>query len=214
VPGVQKRLINIAFELGRPVITATEMLESMTENRRPTRAEASDVANAVLDGTHAVMLSGETAIGRHPVEVIRAMHRIVVEAERLTAPPHMDELPVRSAAHAVCRAAAHLASDLDAEGFVAFTRSGNTAETLSGLRPGRPIIALCDSLVVARRLCLWRGVVPLVVGPAKAGEAADEQMARELAERRLFPADSRVVAIGAAPGSRAGQTNFIRLLRL
>lgn len=214
VPSVQKQLIARSLALGRPVITATQMLESMTYNRRPTRAEASDVANAVLDGTHAVMLSGETAIGSHPVEVVRAMHRIIVEAEHLVRPKALNEVPLRSPAHAVSLAAAKLARDVDASGLAAFTRSGRTARTLSSLQPSRPIIAFCESLHLARQLCLWRGVVPIMIAPGYPGEIASTRMERELIDRRLFPSGSTVISLGAAQGSRAGQTNFIRLLKL
>jgi pyruvate kinase len=213
VPAVQKQLIVAARTLGRPVITATQMLESMTTNLRPTRAEASDVANAVLDGTHAVMLSGETAIGLHPVEVVRAMHRIVVEAEHIddVIPPPM--LPPRSTAGAMCYAAATLARQIDATAIVAFTRSGRTAQALSNLQPDVPVIALCDSVTMARRLCLWRGVMPLVITSAQIGESPAERIQRELSQRDLLPRGSRLVTVGAA-GERAGQTNFIRLIRL
>lgn len=214
VPGVQKRLIATAREIGRPVITATQMLESMTTNRRPTRAEASDVANAVLDGTHAVMLSGETAVGLHPVEVVRAMHRIVVEAEHIATTTPAASPPARSMADAMCRAAASLADEVEATAIVAFTRSGRTAQTLSTLQPGVPVIALCDSITMARRLCLWRGVMPLVITSAQTGESPAERIRRELSQRDSLPRGSRLVTVGAAPGGRAGQTNFIRLLRL
>ena len=214
VPAVQKQIITAARSIGRPVITATQMLESMTTNRRPTRAEASDVANAVLDGTHAVMLSGETAIGLHPVEVVKAMHRIVVEAERIedVRPPPV--LPSRSIADAVCRSAAALADEVDATALVAFTRSGRTAQTLSSLQPDMPIIALCESVTMARRLCLWRGVMPLLISPGHSGESPAQRIERELSQRGILPRGSRLVSVGAAPGGRAGQTNFIRLSRL
>jgi pyruvate kinase len=214
VPGVQKQIIAQSLSYGRPVITATQMLESMTQNRRPTRAEASDVANAVFDGTHAVMLSGETAIGKHPVEAVRAMHRIAVEAEHVETPPVATDTDGRSTTRAFCIAAAQLAEEVEAAALIAFTRSGQTARMLSSLQPARPIIALCETQEMARGLCLWRGVVPVVIGPPLAGESSPVRMERELAERRLLPAGSSVVALGAALGSRAGVTNFIRLLKV
>jgi pyruvate kinase len=214
VPGVQKKLIAAAGRLGRPVITATQMLESMTTKLRPTRAEASDVANAVIDGTHAVMLSGETAIGRHPVEVVEAMSRIVLEAERFEERMPHAALPARSVAAAVCQSAATLAEQAGATALVAFTRSGRTARTLSGLQPDIPILALCDTLETARLLCLWRGVMPLVTGATPAGESPADTIGRELSRRNLLPKGSRLVTVGAAPGTPPGQTNFIRLLRL
>ena len=210
VPVLQKRMIAEANRRRRLVITATQMLESMTVNSRPTRAEASDVANAVYDGTHAVMLSGETAVGKYPVEVVRAMHRIVVEAERLELPPIESGAPA-SISRSVCAAAVRLAEDIEADALVAITRSGRTAETLSSLQPSRPIIALCEEESMARRLCLWRGIVPVVI-VAGATENAVERVTVEA--RKLLPAGAQVVALGAAQGTRAGQTNFIRLLRI
>jgi pyruvate kinase len=214
VPAVQKELIAHCLELGRPVITATQMLESMTENRRPTRAEASDVANAVLDGTHAVMLSGETAVGKHPVEVVRAMHRIVVEAERLMEPGQNNGFEANSVTSSVCRAAVHLSDQVKADAIVAFGRSSRTAETLSSLNPLRTVIALCESVKLARQLCLWRGVMPLLVGPARRGETQAARIEREMAKRDILPPGSHVVSVGSAPGSRTSQTNYIRLIRL
>jgi len=210
VPTVQKQIIGRSIDLARPVITATQMLESMTTRPRPTRAEASDVANAVYDGTHAVMLSGETAIGKHPVEVVRAMHRIVVEAERVELPPIESDAPA-SVSRSVCAAAVQLAEDIEADALVAYTRSGRTAETLSSLQPSRPIIALCEEETMARQLCLWRGVMPVVIGQVKSGSPA-ESIQAELT--KILPAGALVVALGAAQGTRAGQTNFIRLLRI
>jgi pyruvate kinase len=214
VPVVQKELITAARAMGRPVITATQMLESMTTNQRPTRAEASDVANAVIDGTHAVMLSGETAIGRHPVEAVKAMHRIVLEAERFEERMAAPRLPARSDAVAVCQAAVALAEQIRATALVAFTRSGRTAQVLSGLQADIPILALCETVEMARRLCLWRGVMPIVIGPALEGESPADRIGRELSQRSFLPAGSRLVSVGAAPGTPAGQTNFIRLIRL
>ena len=209
-PRCRSRLSARSIDLARPVITATQMLESMTTRSRPTRAEASDVANAVYDGTHAVMLSGETAIGKHPVEVVRAMHRIVVEAERVELPPVVSDAPA-SVTRSVCTAAVQLAEDIGADALVAYTRSGRTAETLSSLQPARPIIALCEEEAMARRLCLWRGVVPVVIGTSESGNRA-EQMQAEVS--KILPVGAQVVALGAAQGTRAGQTNFIRLLRI
>ncbi len=214
VPGVQKQLIERAIALGKPVITATQMLESMTTHTRPTRAEASDVANAVLDGTHAVMLSGETAVGKYPLETVKAMHNIVVEAERLLKPELRREAASGSVTRAVCASAAYLAQQVGAEALVALTRSGRTAQTLSGLQPATPIIALCERQEMARRLCLWRGVLPLVAGSGLTREDPADSIVQELRRRSVLKQGSLVVALGAAPGGRAGQTNFVRLLRV
>jgi len=198
--------------MAKPVITATQMLESMTHNARPTRAEASDVANAVADGTNAVMLSGETAIGEYPLEAVRMMDRIALEAES-----HLDRRPhpggtSGSTAFAFCSAAVHLAEEVGASGLAALTRSGRTAQTLSSLRPSMPVFALCEDDTSARRLCLWYGVVPMVMGSQPALEEAWQTMTREVGSSGRVAAGSRIVLIGAAPGSRRGQTNFIRLV--
>lgn len=214
VPLAQKRIIDRANALGRPVITATQMLESMTRSPRPTRAEASDVANAVLDGTDAVMLSGETAIGDFPVAAVQVMDRIVREAEAATIPARIIAHRAGTRAHAVCHAAVTLAAEIGADAVVAFTRSGRTSQILSKLRPGVPVFALCEREAIARQLTLWRGVVPLVLEKAGRGEDVTSSIARNLRATGLFAEGSEVVVVGAAPGERAGRTNFIRLLRL
>jgi len=214
VPGAQKRIIERANLDGKPVITATEMLESMTHNLRPTRAEASDVANAVLDGTDAVMLSGETAIGEYPVEAVRAMDRIVREAETLAAPAAGKLEGRQTQAHAVCHAAVTLAAETKAEALAAFTRSGRTAQLLSKLRPDVAVYALCEEGTMARQLTLWRGVIPLVVETkGRVGDVA-ERIGDELQARGLLRGNGDVVIVGAAPGTPAGRTNFIRVLQL
>ena len=213
VPLAQKRIIARANALGKPVITATQMLESMTQSRSPTRAEASDVANAVLDGTDAVMLSGETAIGAHPAEAVRAMDRILREAESV--PCATSAFSSQSATLAVCAAAVKLASDVGAAALAALTRSGHTAQTLSCLRPPMPILALISKDEhLARRLSLWKGLFPLVVDTYPARDDAAQRIGDELRLRNVLPRGSQVVILGAAPGGPAGRTNFIRLLRL
>jgi len=214
VPVAQKRIIDRANRAGKPVITATQMLESMTHSPRPTRAEASDVANAVLDGTDAVMLSGETAIGEYPVETVQAMDLIVREAETMATPSAGGTEGRRTKAHAVCHAAVTLVAEAGAEALAAFTRSGRTARILSKLRPGVPVYALCERESTARQLALWRGVAPLVVERHGRGGDVTARVAEELRARSLVGRGGTVVVVGAAPGTPAGRTNFIRLLRL
>lgn len=213
VPVAQKHIIERANWVGKPVITATEMLESMTRSRRPTRAEASDVANAVLDGTDAVMLSGETAVGEYPVETVRAMDRIVKEAETVQPKPSAGPGQRMTQAQAVCHAAVTLAIETNADALVAFTRSGKTARTLSNLRPGVPIVALCETASMARQLALWRGVVPIVAGRANRDEDVTALVAEQLAIRPLS-VGTRMVVVGSARGQPPRGTNFVRLLRL
>jgi pyruvate kinase len=146
VPAIQKHIIRRASEFRKPVITATQMLESMIENPRPTRAEVSDVANAVYDGSDAVMLSGESAIGKYPVEAVSMMARIVVDAERnikeLRAERRQHQHIHLSIAETICEATAHAADDLDLRGIAVFTESGKTARQLSKYHPTSPIFAL------------------------------------------------------------------------
>ena len=164
VPMVQKRIIHSAQDAGVPVITATEMLDSMVHSRRPTRAEASDVANAVLDGTDAVMLSGETAMGDHPVRVVETMDRIVRDVE--DSPEYEDHLEQRvpdaddTEADALARSGRFLASDIDASAVVAATESGYTALKTAKFRPSIPVVASTPDEGVQRRLTLSRGVAP------------------------------------------------------
>ncbi len=213
VPTAQKEIIARANRLGKPVITATQMLESMTHSPQPTRAEASDVANAVLDGTDAVMLSGETAVGEFPVQTVQAMDRIVREAETIAVADQPIVEGRITQSHAVCHAAATLAREVGAGAIAAFTRSGRTAQILSKLRPAIPIIALCERPATANQLALWRGIMPLVVKSAR-GDDLVESVARELRAQGVMQEGGIVVVVGAAPGGPAGRTNFIRLLHL
>ncbi|WP_408957302.1 pyruvate kinase [Natrinema sp. 74] len=165
VPMIQKRIIRKCREAGRPVITATEMLDSMVHARRPTRAEASDVANAVLDGTDAVMLSAETAVGDHPVAVVDAMDSIIREVERSGEYDELLEQRVPASGEArtdaLARSARFLARDIDADAVVAATESGYTALKTAKYRPGVPVVASTPSQSVRRRLALTWGVTPL-----------------------------------------------------
>jgi pyruvate kinase len=164
VPMIQKRIIRRCHEAGVPVITATEMLDSMVDARRPTRAEASDVANAVLDGTDAVMLSGETAIGNHPVRVVETMDRIVRDVE--ASPEYAEHLEQRvpgadeTRTDALARSARFLARDLDASAVVAASESGYTALKAAKFRPPIPIVASTPGDEVRRRLALSWGITP------------------------------------------------------
>ena len=214
VPAAQKRIIRKANALGKPVITATQMLESMTKNARPTRAEASDVANAVLDGTDAVMLSGETATGRYPEESVRVMDLIVREAESLAMPnaPHASGRTSRG--HSICHAAVGLANEVAASAIVTPTRSGRSARILSALRPGVPIFALSERDAVARGLSLFRGVIPVSVDDLGGAEDVIALIRSQLMKRRLVAAGEDVVVVGLDRDGPARQTNFIRLLRV
>jgi pyruvate kinase len=216
VPPIQKHIIAQANSQGVPVITATQMLESMVASPRPTRAEASDVANAIFDGTDAVMLSQETAIGQYPVEAVATMSRIAREAEStpyLSAPPPpaVGKLDVPAT---VCRAAVQVATDLGARAIVAFTESGATARYVSRFRPRTPIIGLTTSETARRRMALFWGVetaAPLPVGTQVRG-MIDEADHRIVEEGLLDPGDLIVVVAGS-PGGRGG-TNRVLVHRV
>jgi pyruvate kinase len=215
VPPIQKHIIHRANSLGVPVITATQMLESMVSSPRPTRAEASDVANAIFDGTDAVMLSQETAIGQYPVEAVATMNRIAHEAEATSylapPPPAGGELDVPAT---VCRAAVQMAADLGASAIVAFTESGATARFVSRFRPRTPIIGLTVSELARRRMALFWGVetaTPLPMGTQVRGmiAEADERMVQE----GLVQPGDLIVVVAGSPGGRGG-TNRVLVHRV
>ena len=202
VPVIQKKIIERANQRYIAVITATQMLESMMEHPRPTRAEASDVANAVFDGTDAVMLSGETSIGKYPVEAVRMMSEIIVEAEEhQKLQEFFPRKTLRRQDHPVCaitHAAQNAAMDLDARAIVAFTQSGKTAIALSKFERTLPILAFTPSPEVSRRLALFHGVIPMKLDYCK---STDEMLLRgeqELLKTKfLKPGDAVVVVSGA-----------------
>jgi pyruvate kinase len=212
VPPIQKHIIARANSLGVPVITATQMLESMVSNPRPTRAEASDVANAIFDGTDAVMLSQETAIGQYPVEAVATMGRIARQAEAtpyLAAPPP-PAVGALDVAATVSRAAVQVANDLRARSILAFTESGATARYVSRFRPRVPIIGLATSEPARRRMALYWGVesaTPLGVGTQVRGmiAEADERILQE----GLCAHGDLVVVVAGTPGGRGGTNRLI-----
>jgi pyruvate kinase len=214
VPAIQKLLIRRAAEHAKPVITATQMLESMIENPRPTRAEVSDVANAIYDGTDAVMLSGESAIGKYPVETVAMMSRIVIETERhmkdqINAEPR-ERRSGLSIAETICEATAHAADDLDLRGIALFTESGATARQLSKYHPTAPIFALSPVEVTINRLNLLWGTTPVRCPKANTTEAMVE-CAERLLEEGGYVRAKEVIAIVAGTRTKSGSTNFLRL---
>ena len=214
VPAYQKHIIRRAAEYRKPVITATQMLESMIENPRPTRAEVSDVANAVYDGTDAVMLSGESAVGKYPVEAVAMMGRIVYEAERHIKERNFSEPKIRathlSIAETICEATAHAADDLDLRGIALFTESGSTARQLSKYHPSVPIYALSPIEVTINRLNLLWGTIPIRCPKVNTTEALVE-LAENLLEQFGYVRSREVIAIVAGTRSKSGSTNFLRL---
>ena len=210
VPVLQRRIIREANLAGKPVITATQMLESMIERPHPTRAEASDVANAVWDGTDAVMLSAETAIGRHPVAAVETMARIIGEAEAEL--PNIAHVPAPAHAaspQAVAQAARDLAERVGARAIVAFTQTGRTAAMLSQSRPGVPILAFSPDGEVCRRLALYWGVAATVHPAAADTEALTTGVEHILLQRGTVAPGDLLVVVGALPIE--APTNFVQV---
>jgi len=218
VPVIQKRIISKANAAGVFVITATQMLESMTVAPRPTRAEASDVANAIYAGTDAVMLSGETAVGKYPVETVEMMSRIISEAEAGVRASY-DGRQHRSRAtgsfpDAIGHAATMVAEDVDARAIVAFTQSGATARLISKRRPDTPIVAFTPDPVIYRQLSLCWGTEPRLTDHAEGTDAMiSEVEARLLAEGRVDVGENLVILSGAPVTARA-ETNLLKLHRV
>jgi pyruvate kinase len=213
VPVIQKHVIGRAAQWRKPVITATQMLESMIENPRPTRAEASDVANAIFDGSDSVMLSAETASGRYPREAVAMMARIVVEAES-----NMAEFTQRrrrdrhglSIAETICESIAHAAEDLPMGAIAVFTETGNTARMISKYRPQAAIYAFTHNSTVAQRTNLYWGVHPMKCEQGLSSDSMVDVAEYELLNRRLLkPGD--VLGVVAGTRQASGSTNFMRL---
>ena len=216
VPLIQKRIIRTTVSMGKPVITATQMLDSMERNLRPTRAEATDVANAIFDGTSAVMLSGETARGRHPVEAVRTLVELARQAERgLGEYGDLQRLrppAPRTVTEAVAAAAVTLARELRAAAIVTLTETGVTSRSVSKCRPACPILAVTSFARVVRRLALSWGVTPLLgAGPGDGDEARIRFATARLLELGWArPGDLVVATTGVARAQ--GSTNLIRVV--
>ena len=216
VPAAQKRIIHEAMRAGRRVITATQMLDSMTRNPRPTRAEASDVANAVLDGTDAVMLSGETAMGSFPVASVRMMRKIIEHTEgHSTRPPdHGPEPTVDSMSEAVADAGCQVAENLGAQSIVAFTQSGHTALLASRRRPTTPILAFTTSPEIRDRLTLVWGVRPYRIQPVQNTDGLIAELDETIQADDLARRGDPLVLLMGAPTHRMGLTNLMLVYRV
>jgi pyruvate kinase len=215
VPLVQKELIRKCNTAGKPVITATQMLDSMQRNPRPTRAEASDVANAIFDGTDAIMLSGETAAGNYPVESVRTMHNIAVKAE--TALNHEGILKSRSQSvdmtitDAISQSVTHTAMNLAASAIVTPTESGHTARMVAKYRPKAPIVAITYSKRINRQLSLVWGVHAISGGKATSTDEMLEVAIEKGLETNLLKRGDRVVITAGVPVGEAGTTNLMKV---
>jgi pyruvate kinase len=218
VPGVQKNIIRVARALNRVVITATQMMESMIHEPIPTRAEVSDVANAVIDGTDAVMLSGETAVGRHAVKAVEAMASACISAEkqRATSRSHhrMDDV-FECTDEAIAMATMYIANHMNVKAIVALTESGSTACWMSRIRSGIPIYAFSRNESTRRRVALYRGVYPVsfdvLVGSGGAGFGA---ICKALVDRQLAAPGDRVLLTEGQAAGVAGGTNTMRILTI
>jgi pyruvate kinase len=216
VPIVQKRAIQMCREAAKPVIVATQMLESMMENSRPSRAEASDVANAILDGADAVMLSGETSVGKHPNLVVRTMASIVdyTEENGLERLPKLPKRKEVSVAEAVTKEAVDLAKTIRASYLVAFTETGQSARVMAASRPRIPMLAFTPNVAMRQQLSVVWGIDTSLVPPASHTDQMVEQIDAELLSGDRAKAGDLAVLIAGVPPGIAGTTNSVRVHRI
>lgn len=216
VPLVQKQIIKQCNILGKPVITATQMLESMVINPRPTRAEASDISNAVFDGTDALMLSEEVAIGRFPVEAVATMARIANETEKVIYTEEhkiADPKPTNNIASAVAHTACHAAEELNAKAIVAFTSSGKTALLVSKNKTDVPVFAVTTSLETFKRVKLYFGVTPVMTGMFTDTDNMILKAERTLFNMKAIKKGDIFVIVAGVPVGKSGSTNLIKVQR-
>jgi pyruvate kinase len=215
VPLVQKEIIKKCNQAGKPVITATQMLESMVNAPRPTRAEVTDVANAIFDGTDAIMLSAETSIGKYPVQAVKMMGKIAREVEGKL--PYEQMLAERGrwleqkTDELISYSACHTAQSLGATALVAFTQSGSTAGRVSKYRPRMPILAITTDTVVVGRLMLRWGVYPFQIAGASSVEELFATGAKLSKELGLAKSGDLIVITGGIPVGVAGSTNLLKV---
>ena len=218
VPLIQKEIIRFCNMAGKPVITATQMLESMTRSPLPTRAEVNDVANAVIDGTDALMLSEETAVGLYPTDTVRTMAEVAEAAEGW---PSTRIAPAGAAAAndddrvawAVAHAAVQAAEDLGVAAIVCPTQSGTTARRVAAFRPSVPIVGISDQPDALGRLSLVWGVRPLAIDPGKSGQAQIDEALGAARDAGIVRAGELVAVVSASQGKRAGSTDTVRVVR-
>lgn len=216
MPTIQKQIIKSALLKNRPVITATQMLETMSVNPIPTRAETSDVANAILDGTDAVMLSGETASGKYPVEAVKMMSKIARETENS---PFMKynlrykHDPSDAVAHAVAHSAVNILDETDAKCIIVFSQSGKTSQLVSKQRPSKPVYAFTSRNATYNRLSLLWGITPMYIAKITDAKRLVEASENLLINKALFEkGDLIVLVIGM--GLTVGSTNMIKIHRV
>lgn len=210
VPMMQKRAIQIARENAKPVIVATQMLDSMIENSRPTRAEASDVANAVLDGADAVMLSGETSIGKHPVTTVKTMARIVMAAEENGQVPPLTHIP-RTKRGVISYAARDIGERLNARAIVAFTSSGDTARRVARLHSPLPLLVFTPEQSVRSQLALTWGAEVFLVPPVETTDGMMRELDKALLSMPDYHSGDMMVVVAGTPPGFEGNTNLIHV---
>ncbi len=217
VPLVQKRIIEKSRQAGKPVITATQMLDSMIHHARPTRAESSDVANAVFDGTDAVMLSGETAMGDYPVESVRTMDRICRSIEENSSrifgslEYRKPEWKAKQVIESIAYATVMLSDNVDARAISTITHSGSTARRIAKFRPGVPVVAFTESEVVYRQLSLVWGVYPVIIREIFDTDKSVRLMEEYLKENGLVNPGERVIVATGMPIAKRGRTNMVKV---
>jgi len=221
VPPIQKKMLRMAPKYNCPVIVATQMMESMCDNPIPTRAEVNDVANAVLDGTDAVMLSGESAAGKYPVEAVLAMHRTCLETEKYRVLPSSQtretRYPPRSIDECIARQAMKTAEGMDIKAIMAFTHSGNTALYMSRHLGNVPIYALTPSPATLGRVSLFRNVTPLIMSDyyeAHEAQRATDDVCQQVIELGLGTEDDIIIMTFGTPMGISGATNTMKLVRV
>jgi len=216
VPAIQKQSILLARRMGKPVIVATQMLESMIEHSRPTRAEASDVANAILDGADAVMLSGETSVGEHPIEAVRVMIRII-EATESGALEAMRDRRVHSTStkqEAIAESAVRAAQELNAAAVAVFTQTGVAVRLVAKYRPLPPLLAFTTESAVRSQLTLVWGAETFVVPTVGHTDEMVRQVERALLDLGRAKEGDLVVIVAGTPPGRRGTTNMLKIHRL
>jgi pyruvate kinase len=215
VPGIQKKMIKLCNELGKPIITATQMLESMITNSAPTRAEASDVANAIWDGTDVVMLSGETASGKYPLEAITIMSQIIEEAEKAPRErPFLRHMNISSVTASIQVAASIVAEKNNARWIISITEGGNSCKKMTRFRPKTPVLGVTNSLDVIRRMSLYWGIYPYFFNIHDNSDLTKlgDMMINELKAKKLLDLGEKVViTVGDGKFFRQGTTNSIRV---
>lgn len=218
VPAIQKRIISRASAMRVPVITATQMLESMTVHPRPTRAEASDVANAVIDGSDALMLSGETATGHYPVKAVEMMARIISVTEGTQRSTGFrngwDRAGTLNVPEGICESVAHMAAELNLKAIAVFTQSGSSARLISKYRPRVPVFAFSPFNNVLRRTALYWGVTPVHMSRVQSTDRMVDGAAKRLQEIGVVHHGDVIAVIAGTPIARRGSTNLLKVHRI